>query len=360
MREYRSAAMGRMLAVSGQVVRHPGGRLGPRVDLRPEAKLELMCQPALASPAEQDVDDPSHDSRMPHFFQKGEVFAGFSQNLSQPGTRSAGAARLAATMPAGPQELLDVAVRAAQAAGRLLAERFALPATGVGRKSSATDMVSDADRDAERLIRELLERERPQDGMLGEEGSSRTGETGLRWIVDPLDGTTNFLYGRPDWSVSVAVEAEGSVVAGVVHDPLRDETFTAARGSGAHVNGRPAHVSELDDLASALIATGFSYLPSERAAQSRALDLILPRVRDVRRNGSAALDLAWLACGRADGYYEVPIMIWDRAAGLLLVEEAGGRTSPLAPIGPSGDGVVAACPGIYAELTALVRDGLDG
>jgi myo-inositol-1(or 4)-monophosphatase len=260
--------------------------------------------------------------------------------------------------PTGSAELLAVAVRAAHEAGALLLERFRQPATGVARKSSSTDMVSDADRDAEAVIRGILAERRPQDAILGEEGGSTTGESGLRWIVDPLDGTTNYLYGRPDWSVSVAVESADGVVAAVVYDPPRDETFSAVRGEGATLNGEPIRASEQDDLSRSLISTGFSYLPQERALQSRALDEVLPRVRDVRRNGSAAIDLAWVACGRADGYYEVPIMVWDRAAGLLLVEEAGGATSGLEPIGPSGDGVVAAGRGIHAELAALAASAL--
>jgi myo-inositol-1(or 4)-monophosphatase len=347
-----------LLGVRRQIVGHAGGGLRARIELCPEAKLELVCQPAFSTTAEEAVDDPSHAFRMPHNFQKREVFAGISQNLSQPGTRSTGAARLATMTAAPPNELLAVAVEAARQAGALLLERFRRPATGVGRKSSATDMVSDADRDAEKLIRGILERRRPQDAILGEEGGSTSGESGLRWIVDPLDGTTNYLYGRPEWSVSMAVESGEGVIAGVVHDPSRGETFAAVRGEGATLNGKAIRASDLDDVSRSLISTGFSYLPEERALQSRALDQVLPRVRDVRRNGSAAIDLAWVACGRADGYYEVPIMVWDRAAGLLLVEEAGGITSGLAPIGPGGDGVVAAGRGIHAELASLAAGAL--
>jgi fructose-1,6-bisphosphatase/inositol monophosphatase family enzyme len=344
--------------VGRQVVGHLGRSFRARVELCPVPKLELVCQPSFSPAAEEACDDPSHASRMPQNFQKREVFAGISQNLSQPGTRSPDAGRLAAMTAATPNELLTVAVEAARGAGDLLLERFRRPATGIGRKSSSTDMVSDADRDAEKLIRGILEQRRPQDAILGEEGGSTSGESGLRWIVDPLDGTTNYLYGRPEWSVSVAVESAQGVIAGVVHDPSRGETFSAMRGQGAKLNGEEIRASALDDLSRALISTGFSYLPEERLLQSRALGAVLPRVRDVRRNGSAAIDLAWVACGRADGYYEVPIMVWDRAAGLLLVEEAGGLTSPLAPIGSGGDGVVAAGVGIHAELAAIASGGL--
>src|SRR6476469_100664 len=243
------------------------------------------------------------------------------------------------------QALLEVAVAAAVAAGDLLLERFRRPATGVERKSSSTDMVSDADRDAEALIRSLI-------------GGRRPGAGDLLWVVDPLDGTTNYLYRQPVWAVSVAcADAEGGVV-GVVHHPCLGETFTAVRGGGAFCNGAPIAVSACDDLSRSLIGTGFAYSAEVRAGQARALTQILPRVRDVRRAGSAAIDLAWVACGRLDGYYELGTRRWDRAAGVLLVSEAGGVVSPLTPVGESGDGVLAAGPALHADLAALVAPAL--
>src|SRR6476661_2648940 len=242
------------------------------------------------------------------------------------------------------QELLEVAVAAAVAAGDLLLERFRRPATGVERKSSSTDMVSDADRDAEALIRSLIGERRPGDAVL--------------WVVDPLDGTTNYLYRQPVWAVSVACEDAEGGVAGVVHHPCLAETFTAVRGGGAFCNGAPIAVSASDDLSRSLIGTGFSYSAEVRAGQARALNDILPRVRDVRRAGSAAIDLAWVACGRLDGYYERGTRRWDRAAGVLLVSEAGGVVSPLTPVGDSGDGALAAGPALHADLAALVASAL--
>jgi fructose-1,6-bisphosphatase/inositol monophosphatase family enzyme len=178
------------------------------------------------------------------------------------------------------------------------------------------------------------------------------------WVIDPLDGTTNYLYGIPAWSVSIACrDAEGGLVA-VVYDPSTAETFTAVRGSGTLLNGTPVRTTELGDLARALVGTGFGYTPERRALQASALAHVLPEVRDVRRAGSAALDLAWVACGRLDGFYEAGIRDWDRAAGLLLVTEAGGVTGILEPGLDGADCVVAAGSTLYDPLCALVRSGL--
>ena len=189
-------------------------------------------------------------------------------------------------------ELLSLAVAVAREAGVLLRAGFAEPRTGVGHKSSATDMVSAADRAAERLIVERLGNARPDDEIIAEEGARKSGGSGLRWIIDPLDGTTNFIFGIPQFCVSIACEDTGGALVGVVHDPMRGETFSATRGEGAYLDGRTLQTSASTDLARALIATGFSYRPPERAAQAQLLQRVLPRVRDIRRNGSAALDLA--------------------------------------------------------------------
>ncbi len=246
-----------------------------------------------------------------------------------------------------------MAERAARAAGDLLLERFGGPARGLERKSSRTDMVSDADRDAESAIQEILLGERPDDALIAEEGAhSEGGGGGRRWVVDPLDGTTNFLYGFPAWAVSVALEDADGGAVGVVHDPVRDEIFTAARGEGARLNGEPIRVSEPEGLEAALVATGFGYDAERRRAQAERLVAILPRVRDIRRAGAAALDLCWVAAGRLDGYYERGLKPWDWAAGSVLVTEAGGALREL-----EGDpsGLVAASEGIVEELFALVR-----
>jgi myo-inositol-1(or 4)-monophosphatase len=253
------------------------------------------------------------------------------------------------------QELLDLAARAARQAGELLEGRFRRPAQDVSAKSSPTDVVSKADRDSEALLIELISAERPQDGVLGEEGGAGESLSGYRWVIDPLDGTVNFLFGIPVWCVSIAVEDAAGTVAGVVHDPNRKETFTAVRGLGARLNDEPIEVSGQHDLPQALIGTGFSYEAEARAAQAEALVHVLPRVRDIRRGGSAALDLCWLACGRFDGFYEAVMELWDNAAGALIVTEAGGIVSELpAPVG-SSHGVVAAGPRLHDELRALLH-----
>jgi myo-inositol-1(or 4)-monophosphatase len=254
--------------------------------------------------------------------------------------------------------LLALAEQAARRAGRLLLERFGQPATGVDRKSSATDMVSDADREAEQAIRDLLRRERPADAVLGEERGATRGDGGLLWVVDPLDGTTNYLYRHPIWSVSIACEDDRGARVGVVHHPSIGETFTAVRGGGALLDGAPIGASDATDLSRSLIGTGFGYRAEVRAEQARALAEILPCVRDVRRGGSAAIDLCWVACGRLDGFYELGVQRWDTAAGVLIAREAGAVVTPLQPVGVAEAGVLAAAPGVHDALTSLVGPAL--
>ena len=222
---------------------------------------------------------------------------------------------------------------------------------GLGRKSSRTDMVSDADRHAEAAIQEMLRSERPDDGLLAEEGAHIEGASRRRWVVDPLDGTTNFLYGIPAWAVSVALEDDEGGAVGVIHDPVRGEIFAAVRGRGAHLDGEPIEVGGPEQLESALIATGFGYDSDRRRAQAEQLVEVLPRVRDIRRAGAAALDLAWLGAGRLDGYYERGLNPWDWAAGRLIVAEAGGALRELDGEPP---GLVATSPALIDELFALV------
>lgn len=202
---------------------------------------------------------------------------------------------------------------------------------GVDTKTSATDPVSIADRAAETFITDTLTTTRPDDGILGEEGASRAGSTGKRWVVDPLDGTVNFLYGYPLWGVSIACEdADGPLVAAVSH-PERGEIFHAARGRGAQVaagdNTRALACTSVGDLSATLVATGFGYDAKVRQVQGRDTADLVPKARDVRRGGSAALDLAWVAAGRVDAYIETGVQPWDWAAGHLLVLEAGGVVS---------------------------------
>jgi len=255
--------------------------------------------------------------------------------------------------------LLDLAVDAARAAGALLLERARAPRTGVSTKSSATDMVSDADRASEALIVEGILAARPDDAILGEEGAGREGTSGVRWVIDPLDGTTNFLFGIPHWAVSIAAEDSGGALVGVVFDPTRDELFAAARGGGATLNDARISASDATDLARALVATGFSYDPAEREVGARVAAELIGHVRDLRRAGAASLDLAWTACGRLDAYYEAHLAPWDCAAGALLVAEAGGRLTQMPEIGPGGPGLIVGGPGIFEGLRARIDTALE-
>jgi myo-inositol-1(or 4)-monophosphatase len=239
----------------------------------------------------------------------------------------------------------------AREAGELLLPRFGGPVEGFETKSSPTDPVSDADREAEAAISRLLRAERPDDAIVGEEGADEEGSSGRRWVVDPLDGTVNFLFGYPAWAISVALEDAQGPLVGVVEDPARGERFRATRGGGCELDGQAVSVRAGIPLGRALVATGFAYAPERRAAQAEVLARVLPQVRDVRRAGAAALDLAWVAAGRVNGYYERGLNAWDWAAGRLLVTEAGGAVREL-PGEPFG--IVAAAPGLVDELWELV------
>jgi myo-inositol-1(or 4)-monophosphatase len=249
---------------------------------------------------------------------------------------------------------VELAERAARRAGEVLLTYFGEPAQGLEQKSSRNDPVSDADREAERTISELLAAERPDDGLLAEEGSAREGSSGRRWIVDPLDGTVNFLYGIPYWNVSIALEDADGMAVGVVHDPNRGETFRAVRGGGAELDGRPLRVRSPRTLDRALVGTGFGYERERRGAQGAVLADLLPQVRDIRRTGAAALDLCWLAAGRLDGYFEHGLSPWDWAAGRLMVEEAGGSVVEL-PGDPPGLSV-ASSPELAATLASIAGE----
>ena len=226
----------------------------------------------------------------------------------------------------------------------------------VGTKSSNTDMVTEIDRESERLIVGALRRLRPDDAILGEEETRQVGTSGVRWVIDPLDGTTNYIYGYPAFAVSIGVEVDGRPAVGVVHDSTRSDVFVGARGEGATLNGRPIHVRHHADLATALVATGFLASPEQRARLGAIAAQVLPRVRDIRRGGSAALDLCSVAAGRVDAYYEVGLGEWDVSAGAVIAAAAGAdvRLVPL-PSGPSPL-TIAASPALAEPLLALLRE----
>jgi myo-inositol-1(or 4)-monophosphatase len=220
-------------------------------------------------------------------------------------------------------ELRDLALEAARAGAALARSRREAGVEVAATKTSVTDVVTEADRATERLIRELILRERPHDAFLGEEGADVLGTTGVRWIVDPIDGTVNFLYGMPHYAVSVAAEVEGEVVAGVVLNAHTGTEYVAVRGQGSTRDGVPLRVRDEVPLAQRLLGTGFSYIVDARVLQAEALVRLLPRIRDVRRFGSSALDVCMVAEGRADGYFEEGVHHWDYAASVLIATEAG-------------------------------------
>lgn len=251
--------------------------------------------------------------------------------------------------------LLDLARRLAIDASHLQRQALGRARTGVDTKSTITDVVTATDQASERLIVDGIREARPDDAILAEEGTDHAGTSGVRWIVDPLDGTTNFLYGIPAFGPAVAVEVDGAVVAGVVVDTGRGEVFEAVRGGGARLDGSAIACGSGDVLATALVGTGFSYDADRRALQAEVLHQVLPNVRDVRRFGAAALDLCWVACGRIDAYYERGLAPWDLAAGGLIAAEAGavvgdGRGGPA-----SGELVVAANPNLFEPLAAILE-----
>jgi myo-inositol-1(or 4)-monophosphatase len=218
---------------------------------------------------------------------------------------------------------LEVALSAARRAGEVLRAGFG--AEHAITYKGEVDLVTEIDEEAERVIREILLEAFPAYGMLAEEGGALVGEEDARWIVDPLDGTTNYAHRLPIFAVSIGLERSGVVVLGVVHDPIGEETFVAEQGRGATLNGEPIKVSDTDELIRALIATGFPY---DRAEMPEALELFgrfAATTRGMRRLGSAALDLCYVASGRIDGYYERGIWPWDLAAGSVILEEAGGK-----------------------------------
>ena len=301
-----------------------------------------------------------------------------------------------------PSALLDLAVSAARAAGRLLTERDPGEAGRRDRpkvvttKSSPTDVVTEMDRASEALIIERIRAERPGDAFLGEEGGSSAGSgsggdaathgTGgprVRWIVDPIDGTVNYLYGLPDWAVSIAAEVRDEqggnpgpapagglaeradrIMAGVVAVPERGEVFTAVRGGGAWLHRdagasggeRPVqlHCNAGVPLERALVGTGFGYAAGRRAVQGQVAAALLPRVRDIRRGGSCAVDLCSVAAGRLDAFYERGTQYWDRAAGGLIAREAGARVEGLHGKPDSPDLAIAAGPGLFGQLHDLL------
>jgi myo-inositol-1(or 4)-monophosphatase len=261
-------------------------------------------------------------------------------------------------------ELLALADRVAREAGALLAS-FTGRVSVAGTKSSPTDVVTEMDRKAEELIRSRILAERPSDAILGEEGGQTgdVGGSGVRWVIDPLDGTVNYLYGLHDWAVSIAAEVSGEIVAGVVFAPRAGELFTATSGGGAWLtatgNGdarRELRCGPGVALDRALVATGFGYRAERRTVQGEVVAALLPRVRDIRRAGSASVDLCSVAAGRVDAYYERGLNYWDYAAGALIATEAGAIVGGLYGTPPGTSMTVAAGPSLFGPLADALAD----
>jgi myo-inositol-1(or 4)-monophosphatase len=251
---------------------------------------------------------------------------------------------------------LALATDLAREAGALALQMRA----GIGvleTKSSPTDVVTEADKAVEKLLVTALSSARPLDGLLGEEGAGSPGTSGFRWVIDPIDGTVNYLYGIPQWAVSIGFEDASGAVVGVVYDPNKDELWQAVRGGGAALNGVPLRCSTVSSLAGALVGTGFGYEAHVRAFQSQLLPTLLPAVRDIRRQGAGSLDLCSVAGARLDAYFEKGLSPWDLSAGSLIASEAGAVVSGLRGRAASADLVVAAGPGVHAALVALLEAG---
>jgi myo-inositol-1(or 4)-monophosphatase len=253
-------------------------------------------------------------------------------------------------------ELLEIALDAAHRAGAFLRDGRPDDLGVAATKSSAVDVVTEMDIASEKLITGFLADHRPDDGVLGEEGASVEGSSGIQWVIDPIDGTVNYLYGLPSWAVSIAARKDGETIVGVVHTPMRGETCRAVLGEGAYVNDRPARVRPAPAFGLALVGTGFGYLAERRARQAEVVRHLVPEVRDIRRGGSAAIDLCDVATGRLDAYYERGLNHWDYAAGDLIAREAGALTGgrPGEPL--STDLTVAAPPGLFEPLQARLEE----
>ncbi|MFJ8106570.1 inositol monophosphatase family protein [Streptomyces sp. NPDC096132] len=258
-------------------------------------------------------------------------------------------------------DLLKLAKEAARRAGELLRDGRPADLAVAATKSSPIDVVTEMDIAAEKLITGLISEHRPDDGFLGEEGAASTGSTGIRWVIDPLDGTVNYLYGLPTWAVSIAAEQDGETVVGVVEIPMRGESYHAVRGGGARATGawegeRTLACRPAAPLDQALVSTGFNYVTEVRTHQADVAQRLIPLLRDIRRSGSAAVDLADVAAGRLDGYYERGLHPWDLAAGDLIAREAGALTGGRPGERPARDLAIAATPAVFEPLQRLLED----
>lgn len=256
-----------------------------------------------------------------------------------------------------PDDTTDLLALAADLARRAGTHAHAGRAQGmqvVGTKLTDTDMVTRFDGECETIVVGGIRSQRPDDAIVGEEGASHRGTSGIEWHVDPIDGTTSFMYGLPTWCVSIGARDENGAIVGAVYLPDLDELFLARRGGGATLNGAPIHCSGLTDVSKALVATGFSYTPAHRTVQSQRVSQFIHQIRDVRRMGAAAVDMCFVACGRLDAYFEENLHSWDILAAELIAREAGVRTGDFAGGALHPGEVLVATPGVFCALSDLL------
>ena len=262
-----------------------------------------------------------------------------------------------ANLPTADQlasQLLQVATTLAKQAGDMALAGRKAGLHNVQTKSTATDMVTEFDRASEVLIVEGMRAARPEDAIVGEEGASISGTSGITWYIDPIDGTTNFLYDLPAWAVSIGAEDSSGPLAGVVYIPALGEMFTATRGGGAFLNGAPIQSNNIADVSQALVCTGFSYSADQRTIQAQRVSRFIHQIRDIRRAGAAAIDLCFVACGRIDAYFEENLHQWDISAGILIAHEAGCRSGDFSGHTPRPAEILTTAPAIFDQLSQLI------
>jgi myo-inositol-1(or 4)-monophosphatase len=262
-----------------------------------------------------------------------------------------------ANLPTADQlasQLLQVATTLAKQAGDMALAGRKAGLHNVQTKSTATDMVTEFDRASEVLIVEGIRAARPEDAIVGEEGASVSGTSGITWYIDPIDGTTNFLYDLPAWAVSIGAEDSSGPLAGVVYIPALGEMFTATRGGGAFLNGAPIQSNNIADVSQALVCTGFSYSADQRTIQAQRVSRFIHQIRDIRRAGAAAIDLCFVACGRIDAYFEENLHQWDISAGILIAHEAGCRSGDFSGHTPRPAEILTTAPAIFDQLSQLI------
>jgi myo-inositol-1(or 4)-monophosphatase len=262
-----------------------------------------------------------------------------------------------ANLPTAEQlasQLLQVATTLAKQAGDMALAGRKAGLHNVQTKSTATDMVTEFDRASEVLIVEGIRAARPEDAIVGEEGASVSGTSGITWYIDPIDGTTNFLYDLPAWAVSIGAEDSSGPLAGVVYIPALGEMFTATRGGGAFLNGAPIQSNNIADVSQALVCTGFSYSADQRTIQAQRVSRFIHQIRDIRRAGAAAIDLCFVACGRIDAYFEENLHQWDISAGILIAHEAGCRSGDFSGHTPRPAEILTTAPAIFDQLSQLI------